>query len=538
MCETEKANSSVHPPNHEKGTMDPLIYQPTVEKDIEAKNQNAPLERSLGFFSSVGVIIGCIIGSGIFISPAGVLQNAGSFALSLIVWVAAGIFVTFGSFVYIELGLLLSLSGGDYSYIYEAFGNFAGFMRLWVEAIIVRPCTATIVALTFSQYILVALLGGSVNDYQTLYLSVAACMLIFQTFINCVSVKASVWVNNICTIAKVLALGVVIGIGAYALIVGTPGAYDNFTDPFANSDYSPGSIAIAFYSALFAYQGWNYLNFIIEEVKDPEVVLPRAVLVSVFTVIAIYVLCNIAFFTALSPTELLSSGAAAIDFAIKITGWKACGIIVSLFVAISCFGSGNGVIFTSSRLFLVGARNGHMPRFLVMTNPRLKTPIPSVLATGFLALCYLALSDNAVKLINYIAVSYWAAIGLATISLIYFRCTRKTDPTYKVKYPIIVAIVFLLGCVFLVCFPFLSNFRQTMIGVGIVCTGLPFYPLVYFRPKCCERLSDCVFKFFKHVFKVEDEERMNMEDHVDGDENVVSIPLVPPVPVESDLKHP
>ena len=232
--------------------------------------------------------------------------------MSLIIWVAAGLFVTFGSFVYIELGLLLSLSGGDYSYIFEAFGGFAGFMRLWVEAIVVRPCTATIVALTFSQYILVAFRGGNVNDYPALYIGVAAFMLVFQTFINCISVKASVWVNNVCTIAKVLALTVVIGIGAYALIVGTPGAYDNFADPFAGSQYNPGSIAVGFYSALFAYQGWNYLNFIIEEVKNPEVVLPRAVLISVFTVIAIYVLCNIAFFTALSPAELLSSSAAAI----------------------------------------------------------------------------------------------------------------------------------------------------------------------------------------------------------------------------------
>lgn len=230
----------------------------------------------------------------------------------MIIWVAAGVFVTFGSFVYIELGILLALSGGDYSYIYEAFGSFAGFMRLWVEAIVVRPCTATIVALTFSQYILVALRGGSVQDYPEMYIGVAAAMLIVQTAVNCVSVKASVWINNICTLAKIGALVVVIGIGVYALIADTPGAYDGFKAPFEGSNYNPGSIAVAFYSALFAYQGWNYLNFIMEEVHEPEKTLPKAVLVSVFTVIIVYVLCNIAFFTGLSPAALLKSPAAAI----------------------------------------------------------------------------------------------------------------------------------------------------------------------------------------------------------------------------------
>uniref|UniRef100_A0A914Z3D8 Amino acid permease n=1 Tax=Panagrolaimus superbus TaxID=310955 RepID=A0A914Z3D8_9BILA len=116
-------------------------------------DEGTAMNRTVGLMSGVGIILGCIIGSGIFISPAGVQSEAGSLGMSLITWILAGIFVIFGSYCYIELGLLLRESGGDYSYIYYAFGSLASFLRLWVEAVVVRPGTEAIVALTFGTYV-------------------------------------------------------------------------------------------------------------------------------------------------------------------------------------------------------------------------------------------------------------------------------------------------------------------------------------------------------------------------------------------------
>uniref|UniRef100_A0A7E4UV32 AA_permease_C domain-containing protein n=1 Tax=Panagrellus redivivus TaxID=6233 RepID=A0A7E4UV32_PANRE len=459
------------------------------------------LERNVGLADAIGMILGCIIGSGIFVSPAGVQAQAGSLGVSLIIWAVAGLFVIAGSFVYIELGLLLRESGGDYAYIIYAFGDFVGFLRLWIEAVVVRPCTCTIVAITFAVYCISPFVDEN-DDTAVLQVVVAACMIIFQTALNSLSIRTSLALNNICTVAKLGALVGLIGAGVYALAAGIPHAYDSFQEPFADTNTNPGSIAMGFYSALFAYQGWNYLNFIVEEVKNPVFTLPVAVIVSSVAIIIVYVLCNVAYYTGLRPAEMLTVKATAIEFANRVTGWKGAGIFMCVMVAISCFGSGNGVIYTSSRLFYVGARNEHFPKFLIMTNPTFRTPIPSVIATGVLSLAYLALSDNAITLINYIAISYWLAIAFATASLFYYRLKIPREE-YPFRTFLPVAIFFFVGCCILVLFPFYSNWKEALIGLGIMSTGIPVYALfVKWRPAVFDKASDAITRIVQIVFLV------------------------------------
>jgi amino acid transporter len=432
-----------------------------------------------------------------------VQREAGSLGMSLVTWVLAGIFVIFGSYCYIELGLLLRESGGDYSYIFYAFGSLASFLRLWVEAVVVRPGTEAIVALTFGTYVVAPFYNIEINGSAPV-LIVAALMILFQTSLNCLSIKGSLAVNNVCTVAKLSALVGVIFLGIYALLF-IDDSTKSFENAFENTTTDPGAIARAFYSALFAYQGWNYLNFIVEEVRNPVKTLPRAIIISSFAVIVVYLLVNVAFYTALTPERLLKSPAAAIDFVQILTGWSGSGIIVSILVAVSCFGSGNGVIFTSSRLFFVGARNNHMPKFLLMTNRDTKTPIPAVILTGLLSMMFLALSDNAIKIINYIAISYWLAIGTAIGALFYYRLKiPREEYPFRVALPI--AIIFFLGCVFLVLFPLFSNLVDALIGLGILATGIPVYFIfVRYRIKLLDNTADCLTKLVQVLFLVGDE---------------------------------
>lgn len=136
-------------------------------------------------------------------------------------------------------------------------------------------------------------------------------VVVFQTALNCLSIKGSLAVNNVCTVAKLSALVGVIFLGIYALLF-IDGSTKSFENAFENTTTDPGTIARAFYSALFAYQGWNYLNFIVEEVRNPVKTLPRAIIISSFAVIVVYLLVNVAFYTALTPDRLLKSPAAAI----------------------------------------------------------------------------------------------------------------------------------------------------------------------------------------------------------------------------------
>lgn len=166
------------------------------------------------------------------------------------------------------------------------------------------------------------------------------------------------------------------------------------------------SLSLAFYSGLFAYNGWNYLNFIIEELKDPIKNLPRAIAISITLVTVVYVLTNISFYTILSPTEVLSSEAVAVTFAEKTFGMFAWTIPV--FVAMSTFGAVNGILLTSSRLFYVGACEGQMPEILTMIQIKRLTPAPAVLIMAILSMLYL-MSSDIFALINYVGFATWVS---------------------------------------------------------------------------------------------------------------------------------
>ncbi|KAI6176831.1 Large neutral amino acids transporter small subunit 1 [Aphelenchoides bicaudatus] len=492
--------------NEQKEVADLDIKPKTDPKNLAQfeEGEEGGLRKSLTLFNGISMIIGCIIGSGIFVSPTGVQKEAGSVGISLIIWLASGVFATLGAWSYAELGTMIRQSGGDYAYIKLAFGDFLAFMRLWIEAMVVRPCTCTIVALTFSIYILKPFFvdcdppAGSIQ-------ALAALLLVLLTLVNCVSIRLATLIQDTFTVAKVFALLLIIGAGLYLLAFSDPIYKQNFENAWEGSNWNAGAISLAFYSGLFAYQGWNYLNFIVEELQNVQRNLPIAILVSCISVTVIYVLTNVALYVVVSPDDMNKSEAVAIDFANHVFGKFA--FIMPIFVACSTLGSANGVIFTSSRLFFVGAREQQMPEILAMVNPRTRTPIPAVTLTGLLAIGYLALSNNVIKLINYIAISYWLAIAGAIASLFYFRI-KEPDLPRPIKVNILIPIVFFAGCVFLVAVPIVASPIDTCIGLGIMLTAVPIYLIfLVWKPRIFANVTDKVTVVLKNCLGLEDMER-------------------------------
>ncbi|KAI6212904.1 Large neutral amino acids transporter small subunit 1 [Aphelenchoides besseyi] len=450
------------------------------------------LRRTLTLWNGVSIIIGSIIGSGIFIAPTGVQKEAGSVGVSLLIWLLSGVFAAMGAWSYAELGTLIRKSGGDYTYILEAFGPFIGFLRFWIEAIVVRPCSCTIVAITFATYMLKPFYIDS-NPPPGSMEGLAIFLIVFLTTINCASVRLSTFIQDSFTLAKVFALIAIIATGVFLLIRGHPENLASFQDPWINSTTDPGKISLAFYQGLFAYQGWNYLNFIVEELKSPERDLPLAIIISIVSVTIIYILTNVALLTVISPTQMNQSSAVALDFASRV--WGPVAFLMPIFVACSTLGSANGVIFTSSRLFYVGAREGQMPELLTMIHGKTRTPIPAVLATGILSLAFLSLSSNVFALINYIQISYWLAIAAALGSLFYFRIKRPDAPR-PIKVFILIPIVFFLGCVALVLIPIVGSPTDTAIGIAIMLTAIPVYLLfIAWRPSFLSKASEAITNF-------------------------------------------
>lgn len=435
------------------------------DDDDDQDNGAIRLKPKMTLLNGCTVIIGSIIGSGIFVAPKGVLLSTGSVGLSLIVWVLSGVYSLIGAFCFAELGCMIPKSGADYAYIMTSFGPFLAFIRLWIECLIVRPTSQAIVALTFALYTLRPIYPDCEPPAVAIKFLAVVCILIL-TFVNCWSVKWSTFVQDIFTYGKLLALAIIILTGLYQLSIGKT---ENFN--FEGSVWDVSKIALSFYSGLFAYNGWNYLNFVIEELIEPAKNLPKAIIISCVLVTVVYTLTIVAFHTTLSVGEVLSAEAVAVTFANRLYGGFA--LLVPVFVAMSTFGGVNGILFTSSRLFYAGAEEKQMPSILSMIQVKHLTPMPAVIAMCLLSLVYL-LSNDIYLLINYVGFASWLAIGLAVACVPYLRW-KHPDWERPIKIHLFWPIIYILATIFITAVPMFSDPVGTLMGCIIIATGIPVY---------------------------------------------------------------
>ncbi|XP_055705643.1 Y+L amino acid transporter 2 [Phlebotomus papatasi] len=457
-----------------ESTLQPRISYTEDAPEDSTSNDGVKMKKELGLLDGVAIIVGVIIGAGIFVSPKGVLLYSGSIGQALIVWILSGVLSMVGALCYAELGTMIPKSGGDYAYIGVAFGPLPAFLYLWVALLILVPTGNAITALTFAQYLLQPFYPNcdASLDAVRLLAAVITCLL---TTINCYNVKWVARVTDIFTGMKILALLVIVAVGIWYLFGGNT---QNLENPMAGSSSSPGYIALAFYNGLFSYSGWNYLNFVTEELKNPYRNLPRAICISMPLVTIIYVITNVAYFAVLSTDEILSSLAVAVTFADKMLGYAAW--VMPLFVACSTFGSLNGAIFASSRLFFVGARNGHLPAAISLININYLTPVPSLIFLCIITLVLLFI-DDVYALINYVSFVEALFILISISGLLYLR---KTQPDAKrpIKVNLILPLTFLLTCGFLVISSCYVSPFEVGIGTAIILSGIPVYYATIHHP--------------------------------------------------------
>jgi len=427
------------------------------------------LKKQLGLLEGVAIILGIIIGSGIFVSPKGVLREAGSVGLSLIVWGLCGFLSMLGALCYAELGTSIPKSGSDYAYIGEAFGSLPSFLYLWDAIFIFVPTTNAIMGLTIANYLAQPLFPDCDPPDSALRL-IAAVSITGLTLLNCWSTRVTTQLQNLVMVTKLLALGLVIVGGGMAFYSGKVTMFDNMWEGTATD---PGQIAVSFYSGIFSYAGWNYLNFMTEELKDPYRNLPRAIYISLPLVTIIFVLANVSYLAVLTPAAMLSSDAIAVTFSNRMFGYLAP--IMPALIAISTVGSLSCHIMTSSRLCFVGARNGHFPDFLSFVTVNYHTPAPALVFLCILSLMCLSTSDI-YRLIDYAAFVESMFILVAIAGLLYLRYTRPDLPR-PIKITLGIPIIFLLICTFLVFLPLYV--RPVEVGMGLLITacGVPVYLL-------------------------------------------------------------
>ncbi|XP_061670429.1 b(0,+)-type amino acid transporter 1-like isoform X2 [Syngnathoides biaculeatus] len=440
------------------------------------------LQKEIGLLSAICMVMGNMIGSGIFISPKMVLLHSGAVGPSLLIWAACGVLSILGALCYAELGTMIPKSGSDYSYLMEGFGSPVAYLYSWTTVMVSLPSSFSILVLSFAEYAS-APFFSECNIPVMVTKSLAAAAIVFIVTINCLSVKLASYVQNVFTAAKLLIIIVIVGAGIVFL---AQGKTENLYNVFDGKSVSAGGIGLAFYSGLWAYDGWCQLNFITEELKNPSRNLPLAIIIAIPLVAVCYVMINISYFTVLTSNELLRSPAVAVAFGDKV--FHSVSWIVPIFVLFSTFGSANVSCFTAGRLAYVSSREGHMVEILSYISVRRLTPTPALIFNGFLAILYIIPGDIN-TLVNYLSFAQWLFCGLTTLSLIVMRFTRK-ELKRPFKVPIVIPVLLLLICCYLVLAPIIDNpdIKFLYWAIYILSGLLLYYPFVHLKVKWARRL--------------------------------------------------
>ncbi|XP_015233718.1 PREDICTED: B(0,+)-type amino acid transporter 1 isoform X2 [Cyprinodon variegatus] len=432
----------------------------TVHPEEKPPEKATVLQKDIGLLSGISLIVGTMIGSGIFISPKSVLLYSGAVGPCLLIWTACGVLATLGALCYAELGTMITKSGAEYSYLIEAFGSLVGYLYSWTTVMVLKPSSFAIITLSFAEY-------ASAPFYPECTPPLAV--------IKCLAAAAIT--------AKLVIIIVIVVAG---IVLMAQGKTENLSNAFEGSATSFGAIGLAFYNGLWAYDGWNQLNFITEELKNPYRNLPLAIIIGIPLVTVCYVLVNIAYFTVMTPSQLLSSSAVAVTFGNRVlypVAW-----IVPLFVAFSTFGSANGSCFTAGRLSYVAGREGHMVKILSYISLKRYTPLPALCFNGILAIFYIIPADIN-TLINYFSFAQWAFYGLTALALIVMRFTRK-DFDRPVKVPIVIAGIVVLVSIYLVLAPIIDKPEWEYLYCAIFIFGglILYFPLVYWKAKWARKI--------------------------------------------------
>ena len=435
-----------------------------------ARATTGHLARRLGLWSSVGIVIGVTIGSGIFRTPATIAERVPDPALMLMVWLLGGLISLCGALSVAELAAALPQTGGWYVYLREAWGRLAGFLFGWAELVLIRASAAGAIATVFSEYLLRSLgydpaAFGAVTDY------LAAAAIVFAATVNILGVQLGAALAGISTVAKFGALALLVA-ASFLLGGGAGATAANFTaqaDPVA-----PGLFGLALISVLWAYDGFADLSFAAGEVKDPQRTLPRAIVGGTIAIVAIYLLANAAYLYVSPVSRVADSPLIAADTMEAILG-QAGVALVSVVVTISTFGALIAIMLSAPRIFFAMADDRLFFRAVARVHPRYGTPWVAISLAAALGVAFV-LTRTFEQLADTFVLSIWPFYGVAIAGLYRLRHLRPDLPRpYKVPgYPVLPA-VFIGGVVYLVGNALVADPVWTGVTFGIVLAGVPVY---------------------------------------------------------------
>ena len=416
------------------------------------------------------VVIGGIIGSGIFINPYIVAQRLDSSVLVLAAWVAGGIIALAGAFSYAELGALHPRAGGQYVYLREGYHPIAGFLYGWALLALIESGAIAAVAITFANYAL-RLIGRP--DVASVPVAIGAIVVL--SIINYLGVKPGSRVLNVLVVLKVVALALIIVAGA--MVPGSPGWWSAARETSATATTTGAAFFLALVPILFAYGGWQNANYVAEEIDNPRRNLPLSLLAGTFAVVVIYVLVNVVYLRALGLEGLAATTTPASRAAEGMFGgWG--DRFVTAAIAISTFGFLDLAILAPTRVYYAMAADGVFLPALAKLHPRYRTPWLAILVQSTWS-CILALSGTYETLLNYVVFADWIFFGLTVSTVLVFRgripLSQRPADTYRAPgYPI-VQILFCLIAAAVVISVVRADPSSALRGALLLALGVPVF---------------------------------------------------------------
>jgi APA family basic amino acid/polyamine antiporter len=426
--------------------------------------------RRLGLFSTTMAVVGGIIGGGIFRTPAAVAERVGSPSMILAVWATGAVVALAGAFCYGELGWRRPRAGGGYVYLREAWGPLPAFLYGWGLLLVIATGAMAAVAVTFADYA-VALTG--LPERLTVPLAVGAIVLLAG--INYVGVRPGAVTLNILTVLKLAALAALIVAG---LALALPASSSPVTSVSGRSAF--GAFGAALVPVLFTYGGWQQTNFVAEEIVAPERTLPRALVLGVAIVAAVYLLANLAYLRVLGPAGLGASSAPAADTMRALLG-SAGGTFIAAGIAVSTLGFLDLVILVTPRVLQAMAADGvFFPRLAVL-HPRYRTPAAAIVAQAAWAIV-LTLTGTFAQLVDYVSFGDWIFFGLTVAGLGRLRAAdaRANGPRAHAGGPLVpgypwTAALFVAAAMLVVISTIRESPRNAALGTGLLVIGIPVY---------------------------------------------------------------
>ena len=437
-------------------------------QSVHPEQAAGSLIRRIGVGTATSVVVANMIGTGIFTTTGLILVQIESGWMVLACWLLGGVIALCGALSYAELATMMPRAGGEYVYLREIYGPWAGFLTGWTSFFVgfSAPIAATGVAI--AAYLTAA---GVIPESWLAGKTVAVGVVAALTVVHYCGVRVGAWVQNTLTVLKLALLAGLIAVG-FAFGKGNPDFLSAASEFWTAGRWS--QMALALLWVMFAYSGWNASAYLAEEMHQPARSLPRSLLFGTLTVMGIYLLVNLLFFFS-APAADLSGVVAVGDVAVRHLFGEGAGAKLSILIAVALLSSLSAYVFIGPRVYYAMARDGLFFRFAARIHPRFETPAASIIAQGVCAIVMI-LSGTFEQLLTYIGFALGIFPWMAVAGLLWLRRREPArDRPYRVwGYPL-VPLLYLAAMAWILAISLWNRPGPSLLAVATVAAGLPFY---------------------------------------------------------------